>query len=265
MKNKLLFLVLTVFLISLVTAQPPGQQSSIDRGLVLESAFFELHEQNKPLYVHTHVYNASNGIPHYSSVANGIGCRYHAYSNNQNSEHIINNGTMSAYGVGWNSTIPANYFNETGKYSILIWCNNSLDGGFIEYSFNVTPNRSILDTPTSLIYIFILAILFIGLGFSIYSINKADKGEWQIAYICISYILLFSLTFMAWLISKNYLYELPILESTFWITWLTLSILFFPFILGISAYILKKQGEALLVADYQKQGYSKEDSLSMSK
>lgn len=131
--------------------------------------------------------------------------------------------------------------------------------------FEVTPNGKILDVATSIMSIFILGILIMFLVFSISGVNKSEKAEWQIAYICISYILLFSTFFLLWVFSKNYLFDIEILERVFWIAWLVLSILFFPFIIGISSYLLKQQAEALLEEDLVKQGYTKEEAREMSK
>lgn len=122
-----------------------------------------------------------------------------------------------------------------------------------------------INVSQALMYILILGLIFILLVFSVYAVNRTDKGEWQIFYIATSYLLLFSLSFILWLFSKNYLYNIQLLERIFWIIWLTLSIVFFPFLIGVSAYVLKRQAEGLMEEDYQKQGYSKEDSRNMSK
>lgn len=163
--------------------------------------------------------------------------------------------------------------DKNGTFFNYTFCNNDVYG---RYTVNGNDNMgnpwayyylvgNELSVGKSLIYLLFLSILFILLCLSVYGINKADKGEWQIFYICTSYVLTFSLVFIFWLFSQNYLYDIPLLESTFWILWITLAGLFFPFIIIVSAYILKKQGEALMVDDYQKQGYTKEESLEMAK
>lgn len=129
----------------------------------------------------------------------------------------------------------------------------------------ITPNGSGLTGGVAALLIFFLTVTFIILWLGIVGINKAVKGEWQIFYVCLTYVSLFCLFFLLWIISKNYLYDLQFLESLFWIVWLVLSILFFPFVIFVSLYIMKKQSEKLLVEDYQKQGYSKEEAQELSK
>jgi len=160
-KHFILFLFLTIIVMGLASAQPPGQQSSIEKGLVVESAFSEIHKQGNPLYVHAHVFNSSNGVPLYSSVATYVGCHYHAYSHNLGGEHIVTNGVMTSYGVGWNGSIAGNYFNETGRYSVLIWCNSTTDGGFLEYSFDVIPSGNKNSIYLLIFMIVIAMVLFI--------------------------------------------------------------------------------------------------------
>lgn len=159
-------------------------------------------------------------------------------------------------------------FSQTqtiGTYVVIGHCD--LDGIDTQWSptFEVTPSGWISSTGQSMILVFIVLMIFVLLYFSVNGIVNAVNGGWQITYICITYILFFSLFFVCWLLSKNYLYSIPILESIFWIIWLTLSILFWPFIIIVSAYILKKEGEALMTDKYVSQGYSKEDALEMSK
>lgn len=72
-------------------------------------------------------------------------------------------------------------------------------------------------------------------------------------------------SFLLWLISKNYLYEIPTFERIFWIIWLVMSIMFFPFLIFVSSYIIKKQAEQLMEDDLMKQGYTSEEAKELSK
>jgi hypothetical protein len=174
-----------------------------------------------------------------------------------NQELITINALMQKNGTFFNYTFCNN--NVYGEYTVN---GNDNTGTVWAYDYRV---GKILEIGTALMFILISCILFILLAFSIYGINKAIKGEWQIFYIALSYLLLFSLSFVFWSFSKNYLYEVQILESVFWLVWLVLGILFVPFLVIVSGYILKKEAESLMVNEYQKQGYNKSDSQEMAK
>jgi hypothetical protein len=132
-------------------------------------------------------------------------------------------------------------------------------------TFEVNPAGGTINSPQGYILILILVIIFIILTFSVYGINHAVKAVWQITYICLFYLLIFSFMFLLWVISKNYLYDVPLLESTFWIIWLILSIIFWPFIIIVSSYLLKKEMESLMEEDLVKQGHTPEEAREMSR
>ena len=164
---------------------------------------------------------------------------------------------MEKRGLTFNYT-----FCNTSTYGNYVYDYNDTEGNVYENDFKIGYTLSLSIAVFS---IFILIILITFLYFSVKGIFKAEEGGWQIFYICISYIVLFSTFFLLWVFSDNYLYDIPILESIFWIIWLILSILFFPFLILISGYILKKQGEALAEGGYLKQGYTREEAKEMAK
>lgn len=185
----------------------------------------------------------------------------------------INISTVSVGGVITAINSPMqNLAGDTFNYT---YCGTATLGEYIfdwypceiscENTFSITPNGDDFNISKAIFFVFILAVLLFFLFFSIYAINKAEKAEWQIFYICVTYLLLFSDFFLGWFVSKNYLYSLPLLESITWIAWIILGGLFFPFIIVVSGYLLKRQAELLLVDDFQKQGYTKEESLDMAK
>lgn len=161
------------------------------------------------------------------------------------------------------------YFNFTPEYNGHYVITTVGDGDGVttsmDYDFLVTPNGEELELSQTIIFLIIVTILVCAMVFSIWGVNNAATGGWQIFYICASYILIFSVSFVLWLFCRNYLWQTPILESITWIVWLVLSILFWPFIIGVSAYILGKQAEALMVQDYIDQGFSAKDARELSK
>ena len=173
--------------------------------------------------------------------------------------------------TGQNMTYHYSFHNytlgllENGVYPVSGFCEDGDYSRPIDFDIIVNPTGTILSDYQMYLIIFIFFVIFLILCFSVYGMIHATKGEWQILYICIFYLLLFSLVFLFWLTSKNYLYDVPLLESVFWITWLTLSILFFPFIIIVSSYILLKEAETLGVNDLMQEGYTQKEAKELYK
>lgn len=250
--------VILLLSISFVSAAPPFVQQESDTAYTIVTGVPSILPQGQENVLQFHIFNSSDG----NIVSTGLSCYIDLMYDGIG--HVYNgfNGSSSTNDYSFN--IPSTIFNNTGNYGYVAHCNSTV-GGFLSSTFVVTPDGTELTTPTSILIIFVLALIFLGLIFSIMGINKADKGEWQIFYVCMSYILLFSLFFLLWFVSDNYLYNIPVLETVFWITWLILSIMFFPFIIFVSLYILKKEGDKLLADDLEKQGYSKDEALEIAK
>jgi hypothetical protein len=158
------------------------------------------------------------------------------------------------------------YFNYTdlnGRYDVR-GISNGCEGTFATY-FLITPNGGAFDISQAILFGFIFLLVTGILIFGIYGLTRASEVSWQIFYICLTYLMMFCLFFISWLFTSNYLYEMQILSSIFWILWFILAICFWPFIIGVSGYLLKLQAEALMVTEYQKQGFSKEDSRELAK
>jgi len=151
---------------------------------------------------------------------------------------------------------------QPGKY-VITTCGNG-DGEITCMDYGVQVGQELTISQVILfgfIFIIIVGLLYL----SISGLVRAEGAAWTIFYICASYILAFCLFFILWLFCDNYLWGTPILASIFWIVWLILAILFWPFMIGVSSYILKMQAEALMVKEYKNQGYSPEDSQSLAK
>jgi hypothetical protein len=165
----------------------------------------------------------------------------------------------------FNNTINQSVFSELGNYCFNIVCTDGINiqGGSL--CRTITPNGGSFDISQAILFGFIFLLILGLLSFGIYGLSRASEVSWQIFYICLTYVMMFCLFFISWMFTKNYLYEIEILESIFWVLWLIMAICFWPFIIGISGYLLKLQAEALLVQEYQKQGFSNEDSRELAK
>lgn len=175
------------------------------------------------------------------------------------------NQVATKNGQTFNNTINNSLFEQYGDYCINMVCFDGVGYAGGNVCRTITPTGKAFDLSQAILFGFIFILIIGILIFGIYGLGRASEVSWQIFYICLTYIMLFCLMFVSWLFTDNYLYDTPILASIFWIIWLILSIVFWPFIILVSGYLLKLQAEALMVQDYQKQGFSKEDAKELSK
>ena len=148
-----------------------------------------------------------------------------------NSTVLIINQNMTKSGSTYYS-----YFNETslyGLYTYNTYCYNYTAP--VDFQVGKT-----LTIGASLIFLGILVIFIIFLIAGARGISGAINGAWQIFYCCLTYLTLFCIFFLSWLFSTTYLWGTPILGSIFWILWFASAIIFLPFVIAISVYILGK-------------------------
>ncbi len=177
---------------------------------------------------------------------------------------------MTKNGLSFNQTVDAGNYSQIGPICHGVSCTDGIFNEPGSVCREVTPNGSSTSTGQYLLYIFVIILL---VGLTIWGVHETGKSikdiksnvAWIIFYICLTYTLFFALSFMLWLFSRNYLYDVLILENIFWILWIVLGVLYFPFLIIVGAYIIKKQAELLMIDDYTSQGYTKKEALEMSK
>lgn len=157
MKGTILLLTLIALQLLLVSAQQPFQQSDITTGLQLEVGIPTTHQLGDDYYLHTHVYNATNGL----LITSGLDCYYHFYNHQINGGEHISVGNLSQYGMGYFNYVNGSLINQTGEYSALLWCNSTTEGGFIAYRFEVTPSGSRIELGESIIIASSLFVMII--------------------------------------------------------------------------------------------------------
>jgi len=226
-------LFLSIFLVSLVSAQPPFQQPSqttpIEAGyLVIETGFPEYHKAGEDFYIHTHVYNGSDGL----LLTEGINCYYHFYDHQINGGEHIDQGVLTLYGDGYYNYTNGSLLTTVGLYSVLIWCNSTEQGGFTKYAFQITPTGLALQSGTSGIYIAILFLLVIFLVLSIMSFARFDNLLNRVGMIGLSYLLLIAITFIGWNMANDFITSAPFLISMLRILFFVLIIGVFPMVIG---------------------------------
>lgn len=176
---------------------------------------------------------------------------------------IVLNANMTNWGFDYTYEYCNTSINGAYKYNVCGDKDGSINCEDID--FFVNPTGSYLTISQMFILLFIFIIICSMLVFALYGINNSMKAVWQIFYVCSFYILLFSLSFLLWIVSNNYLYDVPLLASSFWIIWIILGAMMLPFVVLISSYILKKEAESLMEEDLMGQGYTREDAREQSK
>lgn len=269
MKKKLylsiLGMIIFLSMFTLVSAQPPFQQSTIvSTGIDIETPIIEYLEVGEDFEFHLHAHNASNGLHLTNSTTS---CIAHIYSGNAGGHHIIEAVMEFDENLfDFEVEVDGGNFSEEGQYAVLLYCEvTGQIGGFFEYGFEVTETGSEFTIPEAILYGFILILLATFLYFALYGIRNAVSSEWLIGYICLSYIVLYLVLSVIWILSKNYLWTFPMLENVLFMAWFIMGIGFLPFVFVISLYILGKEAKASLEEDYVKQGYSREEARELSR
>lgn len=251
-----------ILFLSLVSAVPPVTQvQQFTEGYVIADAKQYDLKLGEDYTYHFFLYNVSNGVV---ITDESVWCQFFSANNNG---VIVTSGNVSFDTAGkfWYYYISPTTYNESGYYSFGINCQNTDAGGALASYFEVTPTGVSFDTQRAIIYGFILALIGMFLFFSINGIKKSTSGSWLIAYICLTYILLYLLIGFLYLISKYYLYMAPIFENIFYITWFIMGVGFLPFVIVLTLYILGQEAKAVLKRDYMGQGYNEDEARELSK
>lgn len=261
MKKTILLLFSVILLINFAVAAPPVTTvQQFSEGFILEYPLHDYHKQGEYFSFHFHVFNISNGVP----ITSGVTCFFHLYNSTGN--HIwegFDNETSHTFDYSFN--ILGENFTDVGIYYYIAQCNNSVLGGFTSHAFEVSPTGNNLENSKSFLYGFILLLIGMLLFFSVNGIKKATSGSWMIAYVCLTYILLYSLFGFLYLLSYAYLWDLIIFERIFYIAWFVMGIGFLPFVIIVTLYILGQEAKAVLKKNYINQGYTRDEAEDLSR
>ncbi|MDD4110151.1 MAG: hypothetical protein PHS54_01205 [Clostridia bacterium] len=265
MKKQLIvmaFGILMLFsLFSIVSAAPPFETNIGSEGLQLFYPQFETVSQDMNFNLHIHASNISNGFPLYNT---DYECNIHLY--NSTGDHTFQ-GELENNGNEWDKEVylTSGNFSDLGTHAFYIWCNNSYLGGEVRGTFEVTPTGTELTTANAIFYGFILLLIGMFIFFSIAGMRKTESGGWLIFYICLTYILIYALMGILFILAGDFLWATPIIENVLYIVWFVMGIGFLPFVIVLSLYILGQEARAALEEDYMKQGYTRDEARDLSK
>lgn len=261
MRNKILLIMCMILFINFVSAAQITNVNT-NTGYQIFYPQFETVPQDMNFNLHVHLSNISNGHWINNSLAD---CRLHLY--NTTGDHTFESGLLKkdSNWYDWEVYITQGNFSDIGTHAFYIFCYSADFGGEARGTFEVTPTGASFDTSNAVLYGFILALIGMFLFFSINGIKKSTSGSWLIAYICLTYILLYLLIGFLYLMSKYYLFTTPIFESIFYIAWFVMGVGFLPFVIVLTLYILGQEAKAVLKRDYMGQGYNEEEARELSK
>jgi len=178
-----------------------------------------------------------------------------------NSSFALNEETvMTKNGGDYNYT-----FTDTetlGEYLIYGHCDEN--GVDVKWGYRLPVGKE-LTIETSMLYGFLFLLIGLFLFFSINGMRKSDSGAWLITYICITYVLIYGLVGIGYLLASDFLWSTPIVASILYIIWFIMGAGFLPFVIILSLYILGQEAKEIATQNYMKQGYSREDAGELSK
>jgi hypothetical protein len=211
-KRWIVFLFLSVFLISLVSAVPPVSTiTSTNSFIQIVHTPIEYAQANETLYLRFWVFNSTNGVPITNITSY---CTLNLLE--PQGKNIFRNGNVSfnPSKIYPNSCINCFYqdlnpnnFTNIGLYSINIRCqanDNSLGGDSV-FSFEVNYIGDELSTGTSIFYAVLIFLMILLLAGTIYgaerlpSANDKDE-EGKIMSVKLGKYLRAPLYFIAWII-----------------------------------------------------------------
>ncbi len=161
----ILFTFFLFFSTSVNAATINVQQVSPSTGIDIIYPSYGVIKQNQDFHFHFNTFNMSNGVLLTNAT---VDCEFHLM--NQSSTHILmRNLTYDSPNNHWDLDIKGGNFSKIGRYSYLVWCNNTVKGGAVSVGFEVTTDGTadtieldkISDKKQYYLIIFVLIICII--------------------------------------------------------------------------------------------------------
>ena len=204
MKKLILLLMVSLFLISFVSAVPPVTTTqSFSEGYILNAPFLKYGKCCTDYEIAVHVYNISNGKQIWGA---GITCHMHGFDRNGTSLFAIDGVIHDEH---YDFDIGGGNFTNSGIYGYSIHCNNTILGGYASGTINInatgeelTISKAIIYMGTFLILIFLFIITIGGIGW-LPSKNKEDDNLLSINKLKYLRMVLF---FVGWMLLTSIVY-----------------------------------------------------------
>jgi len=165
MKKILMCIIVSMFLITLVSAVPPIRTGDSDTGYELKIPPREYLKQNQDFEFEVHIFNETNGVPIIDDGGQGqISCFLHLYNSTGRHQLTMVDLTPS-HTFDYGFDVDGGNFSELGMYPIIIQCNSSTQGGYSVETMEVTPTG--VQNLNFYLIILILSGVVILFGFAI--------------------------------------------------------------------------------------------------
>lgn len=234
MKKKPLGIIIFMILIVgtvIVSALPPQAVQSSTGTLGFEIAYpkYSTTKQSTDFDLFLHVFNSSNGIP-----MNTGSCQIHLYDGS--GEDILEK-ELSKTGYEYNVLIKGGNFSNLGIYSYIIYCNSSIQGGFVSGLVEVTTsgvdNSTLIDNKV--VYSLFFIIIILGIIVFRISNNQESLITLFLTVLVILYVILSTIAYNV--MSNAYTNGLRVvLQTNFY---LSISVMVLWFIIITIKYLLK--------------------------
>lgn len=174
-----MFLILTLTLITFVSAIPPVQTNTIiDKGITIEVPIVETLKQNTNYRFGIHAHNSTNGLVLDNNTIDF--CSLHIYNSTGN--HLVSENMTFELPYDFELNVDGNNFSSAGMYAVLFYCEVTGEiGGFFEYGFEVTSTGTELNISRAIIFVALLGIMIflflITLGAMQLLPSENERGE----------------------------------------------------------------------------------------
>lgn len=234
-KNFFLMAVCVIFLIGIVSAQPPFETNvgTTDQGLQLFYPQYESVARNVGFELHIHASNLSNGMPLTNDL---FECNLHLY--NTTGSHTFE-GLLENNGNEWDKElwIEGSNFSDIGYHAFYIWCNTTDLGGEVRGTFLVTESGLEITEGRSILIVGSLGLLVFFLFLSLYSLFNMENYIGKFAFYWVSHILMIVITFVAWQVGVEGLLSGLALNGVFRIMFWIFTIGAFPMLILSLAWV----------------------------
>jgi hypothetical protein len=134
--------------------------------------------------------------------------------------------------------LPSNLTSALGEYEMPVTCCDGSACGVRHLTYTITPNGEIASTGKGILYVGVLAVLFIFFIICVYFGLQMEIIALKTFLLLFGYILFIGITFIAWNLSIDYLTSAPFLIVVFkWVFYFFL-VAFFPTLLVAVIYTL---------------------------
>lgn len=255
MKTRLnLIVLLLVLSLGIVSAAPPVTTvQQFTEGYLIEEIGHQYLTLGESYQYNFYVFNQSDGILMNDTL---ITCNFHLF--NDSGIELFSGDTIYDSDGHWGVYILGGNFSSIGSYPYSVNCQDDL-GGALAGIFEVNPTGSEIDISNAILYITMLAILFILLFFLIRNIFTTYNKTIQFSSVAGSYVVLHIFLLLLWKVSEAFLYIIPFIEILFRVLYNIVTIGYFIFFPVLFFFMLMNHFNEKQFGRLRKMGYSDED------